>query len=84
MGILSNNSDSRFFSSPEPGKAPDLGREVNCGSDKAQEISTIRGKTMFIIKTNTNSVLMEAQLSSAGGGSTAHSSLSPSQRGRRL
>lgn len=39
---------------------------------------------MFIIKINTNSVLMEAQLSSAGGGSTAHSSLNPSQGGRRL
>lgn len=39
---------------------------------------------MFIIKINTNGVLMEAQLSSAGGGSTAHSSLNPSQGGRRL
>lgn len=40
---------------------------MNCGSDKAQEISTIRGKTVLIIKINTNSTLMEAWLSSARG-----------------
>lgn len=67
MGISSKNSDSGFFFSPEPGKTPDAEREVNCGSDKAQEISTIRGKTMLIIKINTNSRLMGAWLPSARG-----------------
>lgn len=67
MGISSKNSDSGFFSPLSLARHQTLGREVNCGSDKAQEISTIRGKTMLIIKINTNSALMEAWLSSARG-----------------
>lgn len=55
------------FFSPESGKTPDAGREANCGSDKAPEISTIRGKTTLIVKINANSMLIAAWLPSAGG-----------------